>query len=215
MFLTRIFMYYCLRFPPPSFIVPACHAFFIHEFSCTIFSIYHFTWVKLASVFLFVAVRPTTSQCVHTLFPLDNVALMMACVTLFPKAFIWSDKLLIYCCCLTTVPTEITRQAANYASGPSFASVCVAAAAILSKYPSSKFIIWFVSWAGPSWFIFRWSSKYGGTNKLFSPPPGRLRRVNGSLLEGRFPHCPASLVFLEFRPLLCFCFVLTGLKQQF
>ena len=57
---------------------------------------------------------------------------------------------MISCCCLATVSTEIDRLAANSASGPPFAAFCVAAAAILSRYPSSKSIILFLIGAGPA-----------------------------------------------------------------
>ena len=141
MFLTRRFMCYYFFYPPPSLIVLLCHAFFIHEFSCPVFSIYHFTWVKVASFFLCGAVRPTASQCVHTVVLTGNVAPLVACVPFFFKAFICSDKRLIYCCCLATVSTEISKLAANSASGPPFAAVPVSAAEILLRYPSSKSII--------------------------------------------------------------------------
>ena len=46
--------------------------------------------------------------------------------------------------------TEISRIASNSASGPPFAAICVAVEAILSKYPSSESIIFFVSGVGPA-----------------------------------------------------------------
>ena len=99
-----------------------------------------------------------------------------------------SDKRLIYCCCLTTVSTEIAILAANSASGPSFAAVCVANAAILYKYPSIKPIIWLVSGGVPAVF---WCSLLHSCSldfqvqlriernhqKVFLPPPGQLWRV--------------------------------------
>ena len=103
-------MYYCLRCPPPSLIVLACHTFFIHEFSCPVFYICHFTCVKETRFFLCDAVRPTASQCVHTNVPPGTVVPLVVCVLLFFKAFICSDKRLISCCCLATVSTEIARQ---------------------------------------------------------------------------------------------------------
>ena len=149
-------MYYSLHCPPSSFIVLACHAFFIHDFSCQVFSICHFAWVKVASVFLCSAVWLNVSQFVHTAVAPGNVSPLVACVTLFFKAFICSDKRLISCCFLLTVSTEIARLAANSASGPPFDAVCVAAAAILFNYPSSNSIILFVSGPGPAIF---WCSR--------------------------------------------------------
>ena len=134
-------MYYCFRCPPPSFIILACHAFFIHDFSHPVFSICNFTWVKVAIFFLCGTVWTTASQCVHIVVPPSSVAPLVACVPLFFKAFICSNKRFIYCCCLATVSTEIARLAANSASGPLFAAVCVATIAILSKYTSSESII--------------------------------------------------------------------------
>ena len=145
-------MYYCFRCPPPSLIVLACHNFFVHEFPCPIFSVYHFAGVKVASVFLCGTVRPTDSQCVHTVFPAGNVAPLVVCVTFFFKAFICSDKHLISCCCLVSVSTEIAILAAKSASVPLFAAVCFSAAAILSRYPYSESIILFVNGAGPTVF---------------------------------------------------------------
>ena len=100
--------------------------------------------------FLCFVVRPNASQCVHIVAPPGNVPTLATCVPLFLKAFTCSDKRLISCCCLATVSTEIARLAANSASGPTFATVCVTAAAILFKYPSSKSIILFVSGSGPA-----------------------------------------------------------------
>ena len=87
------------------------------------------------------AVRPTASQCVHTVVPSGNVAPLVARVPLFFKAFIFSDKILISCCSLATMSNEIARPAANYTGSPLFSAICVAAAAILSKYPSIESII--------------------------------------------------------------------------
>ena len=145
-------MYYCFFCPPQSLIFLACHASFIHEFSCPVFSVCHFAWVKVASVFLCGAVRPTASQFVHTVVPSGNGAPLVACVIFFLKAFIFSDKRLISCCCLETVSTEIARLAANSASGYPFAAVCLAAAAILLRYPSSESIVLFVSGDIPAVF---------------------------------------------------------------
>ena len=44
-------MYYSLRCPPPSLIVLARHALFIHEFSRPFLLVCHFLWVKLAIIF--------------------------------------------------------------------------------------------------------------------------------------------------------------------
>ena len=142
-------MYYCFFCPPQSLIFLACHASFIHEFSCPVFSVCHFAWVKVASVFVCGAVRPTASQFVHTVVPPGNVAALVACLPFFFKAFICSEKRLISCCCLATMSTEISRLAANSASGPPFAAVCVAAAELFqpqmghfNSWTSTVPIIW-------------------------------------------------------------------------
>ena len=62
--------------------------------------------------------------------------------SLFFKALICSVSLLISICCLETVSTDTARLAANSARGVPFATVCVAAAAMLSSYPSKESSIW-------------------------------------------------------------------------
>ena len=134
-------MYYCLRCPPPSSIILACHAFFIHEFSRPVFLICYFTWVKLESVFsVWLRAADSLTMCAHSR-PSWQCSTAGGLCSSFFKAFVCSDKRLIYCCCLVTVSTEISRQATNSASGPSFSAVCMASAVILSKYPSSGSII--------------------------------------------------------------------------
>ena len=145
MFLNRISIYYCLCCPPPSFIIFVRHSLLIHEFLRPLFSVYNFPRVEVACIFLCGAVRPTASQCMNTAVPPSpppgNVPTLSACLPFFFKALICSDKRLISCCYRATVSTEIARLAANSASGPPFSEVCVDAAAIFFRYPSSESII--------------------------------------------------------------------------
>ena len=63
----------------------------------------------------------------------------------FRKALICSVSLLISVCCLATVSTDTARLAANSARGVRFAAVCVAAAAMLSRYPyNESSILWYI-----------------------------------------------------------------------
>ena len=168
-------MCYYFFYPPPSLIVLLCHAFFIHEFSCPVFSVCRFTGVKVASVFLCGAIQPTASQCVHTVVPSGNISPLVASVSFFFKAFICSEKRLISCWCQATRSTEISRLAANSASGPPFFAICIAAAAILSRYPSSESVIWSVSGAERTVF---WCSRLrsgsfaGAALNIAEPPKG-------------------------------------------
>ena len=145
---------------------------------------------KYQAFFLCGAVRPTASQCVHNFVPPGNVAPLVACVPFFFKSFICSDKRLISCYCLATVLTEISRLVAKFASWPPFAAVCVAAATILSKYPSSKPIIWFVSRAGSAVF---WCSclrscyfPFSGAAPNISEPPKVFSSPSWEALARRF-----------------------------
>ena len=70
---------------------------------------------------------------------------------------------------MVLVSTDISRLAANSASGTPFAAVCVASAAMLSKYPSSESSIWFVSWGLPS--VFLWSYLFWGAAPNSADPP--------------------------------------------
>ena len=147
-------MYYCFCCPPPSFIVLELFAFIFHESFCQVFSVRHLARIKVTRFFLCGNVQPTASQCVHiVLFPPGNISPLVADAPLFFKSFTCSDKNLISCWCMATVLTEIARLADNSASKPLFAAVCMAAAAIFSKYPSSESIIWFVSGGFPTVFL--------------------------------------------------------------
>ena len=121
-------------------------SFHATPFSSIIFRAHSFRSViflgsKYQAIFLYGAVRPTTSQCVHTVVPPVIVPLLAGCVPLFFKAFTCLDKRLISCCCLETVSTDIAILAASSARGPPFDTDCVAAAEILSKYSSCESII--------------------------------------------------------------------------
>ena len=83
----------------------------------------------------------TTAQCGHT-FPVIPphvvVPMLDDGVPLSFIALICLYRRLIYLFCAANVSTDIAKLADNSASGPPFATVCVAAAAILAKYPSRE-----------------------------------------------------------------------------
>ena len=123
--------------------VSHCHSsslhtttFFYISFRAHSFRFVIFIGSEYHAFYLCGAVRPTASQCVHT-FPTNPppaiVPMLEDCVPLFFIAFICSYRHLISCCYLATVSTEIARLATNSASWPPFATVCVAAAAMLSR----------------------------------------------------------------------------------
>ena len=132
-------MYYCFCCPPPSFIVLEFYSLLLHESSCPIFSVCHFMRAKVTPV------SPVRIRTANRFTMFANIIVSpWQCrpagggYSLLFKALICSDKRLISCCCLAIVSTYISRLAANSTSGPPFAAVCVDAAAMLSKYPSSK-----------------------------------------------------------------------------
>ena len=90
------------------------------------------------------AEHPTTVQCLQ-LGELFSPVFGMPAVTyppFFLRSLIWSVSLFISICCLATVSTETARLAVNSARGVPVAAVCIAAAAMLSRYPSKDSRIW-------------------------------------------------------------------------
>ena len=125
--------------------------------------------------------RPTASQFLHTLlFSPGTVAPLVADPPFFFKAFIFSDKRLIPCFCLAAVLTDISRLADNSSRGTPFAAVCVAAAAILSKYTSRESSIRFLSWGVPS--VFLWSFLLSQLLVFSGAAPNRADPQKGFIL---------------------------------
>ena len=147
-------MHSCFCFPQMSSIIEF-HSLLLHGSSYTIFSVFIFPRAEVTWVY---PVHSHLAKC-FTMFAKKIVTPWHCSPTgngcnLFLRALIWSDNRLISIFCLATVSTDIARLAANSASDPPFATVWVAAAAMLSKYPSSKSSIWFVSWGVPSIYLF-------------------------------------------------------------
>ena len=139
--------------------------------------------------------------------------------TLLFRVLICSKNRLISSYYLATVSTDIAILAANSASRPPFADGWVAAAAMLSHYPSSESRSWFVSWGFPSVFFFLVFFRvpiqtdqslqriFFCLSCSFCSSLSNVRRP-----EGGFLFHPGLFVFWEFRPLPCFCLILTGLE---
>ena len=137
-------------------------------------------------------VWPTASQCLQRiLFPPGTVAPLVTYAYLFFRVLIYSDNCLISSCCLATVSTDIARLAVNSASRPPFAAVCVAAAEMLSKYPSIKSSIWFVSWGSPS--VYLWPCLFSGSAPNRAEPPNGFYSTSLSASARRL----ATYAFLE------------------
>ena len=204
-------MYYCFSRPQLSFVVFARYSILFHKLSCPILPFRHFFGVKEA---LF-PMRWCTPYC-FTMFAnhLLPIFSLVSCGTFFLKALSSAVRSLISCCCLKTVSNDTARLAANSASGPPWSYVCVDAAAILLRYPSSESVIWWVSCAPFVCVLFFVPPKITEPPKGFSSPLPDVFRAslcNISLLEGSFPFFPGLFTFLEFWPFPHFWFVLTWL----
>ena len=142
MFLNGISMYYCFSCSLPSIIVLACHSLLVHQFALPLPPVCHLLRIKVTGI-IFVRIRTSNhsamwSHMFPVMLPPVVVPLLDIGVPLFFSAFICSYRHLIYFACAATVSTEIARLVDNSASGPPFATACVATSAMLSRYPSSE-----------------------------------------------------------------------------
>ena len=147
-----ISMYYCLRCPSPSFIIFAHHSLFFHHFLSPLLSVCHVFWVKVTcilSVWRGTANRLTVCAYSHhqssSWYCPDAGGLRPY---LFQRVYLFVQTLYFLLLSRDSV-NWYCRLDATSASGPPFAKICVAAAAILSRYPSGESSILFVSRDGP------------------------------------------------------------------
>ena len=134
-------MYYCLRCPPPSFVIIVFHYLLIHQFAIQLPSIRHLFRFEVAWI-IFVWSGTSNGSAVWEHVPCMSSSCRRddvggVCLSIFH----------IYLC-IATVSIEIARLTANSDSGPTFATFCVAAAAMLSRWPLSESSILFGSGAG-------------------------------------------------------------------
>ena len=138
-------MYCCLSCTPPSFIIFAHHYLIVHQFSRPILLVCHLSQVEVTCI---ISVwRGTANRLTVCAYSRTQQSFSGQCPdagglrpSIF-KALIYPYIRFISCCYRVTVSTDISRLAANSASGTPFATVCVAAAEILSRYPSRESII--------------------------------------------------------------------------
>ena len=151
MFLNGISIYYCFLCPLSSIVVLACHSLFLHQFAIPLPPVCHLLQIKVTGFFFCGAKLSNAAWCGHT-FPVmpppSVVPLLDFGVPLFFRTLICWYRLLIYFACASTMSTNTSKLAENYAIGHPFATAWVAAESMLSRYPFEKIqhLVWQWGW---------------------------------------------------------------------